>query len=303
VRTPARPSDTIAEPRAKPLPVGEPKPAAPAAGELLRAAQPKPKAEPPQPDEEGLKPKAPAPRAPPEPASQRAQANAREKSPAEKPAAATQPPEKTPDKPTKRAATPEAQKPAPARAADRPQDVARSEPKPATPDGSDGADFSSVRKTLQDMKQKDRAAPAAASDSARTRPAGDGDALASRVSRALQTGGVSAAASSLPVTAGEVDSVRRQIERCWSLPAGLKGRGKDLTVSIRVEMNIDGTPRTALIENAGRMDADIAYRATAESAKRAVLNPRCQPFKLPPEKYERWRTLTLVFNPAEMVGT
>jgi hypothetical protein len=30
------------------------------------------------------------------------------------------------------------------------------------------------------------------------------------------------------------------------------------------------------------------------------LNPRCHPFKLPPEKYDHWRTMTLIFNPKEM---
>ncbi len=104
------------------------------------------------------------------------------------------------------------------------------------------------------------------------------------------------------MTAGEIDSVRRQIEQCWSLPANVKPT-KDLVVQIKVEMNPDGTPRSAVIEDNGRMSADAAYRATAESARRAVLNPRCHPFKLPRDKYDRWRTLNLVFNPAEMFRT
>lgn len=115
-------------------------------------------------------------------------------------------------------------------------------------------------------------------------------------------GASAAAGDSLPVTAGEIDSVRRQIEQCWSLPANVKPP-KDLVVQIRVEMNQDGTPRTAVIQDDSRMSADPAYRATAESARRAVLNPRCHPFKLPREKYDRWRVLTLIFNPAEMFRT
>jgi hypothetical protein len=73
-------------------------------------------------------------------------------------------------------------------------------------------------------------------------------------------------------------------------------------VSIRVEMNADGTPRSAVIQNAGQMQANPFFQAAADSARRAVLNPRCQPFKLPAEKYDHWRTMTLIFNPKEMAG-
>ena len=46
-------------------------------------------------------------------------------------------------------------------------------------------------------------------------------------------------------------------------------------VSIRVEMNADGTPRSAVIQDAGQMQANPHFQATADSARRAVLNPRC----------------------------
>jgi len=52
-----------------------------------------------------------------------------------------------------------------------------------------------------------------------------------------------------------------------------------------------------------RMQASPSYRVAAESALRAVLNPRCHPFKLPREKYERWKRMTLVFDPKEMFGS
>jgi len=100
----------------------------------------------------------------------------------------------------------------------------------------------------------------------------------------------------------EIEAVRRQIERCWNLPAGAKD-ADSLIVSIRVEMNIDGTPRTAVVTDQSRMRADPFYRSAAESAVRAVLNPRCHPFTLPREKFSRWKTMTLVFNPKEMFGT
>lgn len=107
---------------------------------------------------------------------------------------------------------------------------------------------------------------------------------------------------SRPMTVSEIDVVRRQIERCWNVPAGARD-AENLVVKVRVELNIDGTPRTAAIVDDGRVRTDSFYRAAAESALRAVLNPRCHPFKLPAEKYDRWKSMTLVFNPRDMVGT
>lgn len=124
-------------------------------------------------------------------------------------------------------------------------------------------------------------------------------------SSAAETSGRNASAGydpSLPVTSSEIDAVRRQIERCWNLPAGARD-ASDLKVTIVVDMNVDGTPRRAEIEDEALMQGDAFHRVAAESALRAVLNPRCQPFKLPRDKYERWRTMTIVFDPKDMFGT
>jgi hypothetical protein len=94
--------------------------------------------------------------------------------------------------------------------------------------------------------------------------------------------------------------VRQQIARCWNLPAGAKD-AENLIIEIKVGMNPDGTVREARIANQSRM-SDGFFRAAAESALRAVLNPRCQPFKLPSEKYNIWQTMILTFNPKEMFG-
>ena len=103
------------------------------------------------------------------------------------------------------------------------------------------------------------------------------------------------------MTISEIDLVRQQIHRCWSLPAGAKDAHKML-ISIRIAMNPDGTVRTARVLDSSRMNSDPFYRTMAESALRAVLNPRCQPFKLPPEKYDRWRSMKLNFDPRDMFG-
>jgi len=59
--------------------------------------------------------------------------------------------------------------------------------------------------------------------------------------------------------------------------------------------------RDARIVDQGRMSTDSFFRAAAESAMRAVLNPRCNPLKLPREKYDVWKSFILNFNPKEML--
>lgn len=102
------------------------------------------------------------------------------------------------------------------------------------------------------------------------------------------------------VTISEVDAVKRQIEACWSMPAGARD-ARDLIVTIRATVAPDGRVTSARIDDMSRM-GDPFYRAAAESAQRAVLNPRCQPLKLPPHKYDQWKDLRLDFNPKDMIG-
>jgi hypothetical protein len=171
---------------------------------------------------------------------------------------------------------------------------AETEPKPQQEQAPPTA-FESVLKTVEQLKVKP---PKAAEKPEKEKSEA---ALESQVAKALGKSSEPYDVG-LPVTMSEIDAVRRQIERCWNLPAGAKD-AENLVVSIRVEMNIDGTPRTALVTDQGRMRDDPFYRAAAESAVRAVLNPRCHPFTLPREKFTRWKTMTLVFNPKEMFGT
>lgn len=104
------------------------------------------------------------------------------------------------------------------------------------------------------------------------------------------------------LTLSELDAIRSQISRCWNVPVGAKD-AENLIVEIKVHVNPDGTIRKARILNAERMQRDPFFRTAAESAYRAVINPRCSPLRLPPGKYEQWKTFTLSFNPKEMLGT
>lgn len=102
-------------------------------------------------------------------------------------------------------------------------------------------------------------------------------------------------------TISEIDAVRRQIYDCWNVPAGARG-AENLVIEIKTTMRSDGMVESANIADSARVRKDTFYRTAAESALRAVLNPSCQPFKLPPEKYASWRKITFAFDPKEMFG-
>ena len=102
-------------------------------------------------------------------------------------------------------------------------------------------------------------------------------------------------------TMTEIDAIRRQIEACWSIPAGARS-AENLVVGIRVWVNPDGKVANAKILDRGRMGADPFFRSAAESAMRAVLNPRCSPLRFPPKKYDEFKVMVLYFNPKEATG-
>lgn len=103
------------------------------------------------------------------------------------------------------------------------------------------------------------------------------------------------------LTVSEVDAVRRQFEKCWNVPIGARNP-EELVVEIKVRVNRDRTVRDAVIVDQARTAADTFFRAMAESAKRAVLHKNCSPLRLPPDKYEGWKEMTVVFDPSGMVG-
>lgn len=95
--------------------------------------------------------------------------------------------------------------------------------------------------------------------------------------------------------------VMRQVTPCWNVPAGTKD-AHTIRVGVRIFLNPDGTlngpPR---IEDQARLNRDPAFRALAESALRALRNPRCSPLRLPVRKYNTWREISFNFDPRELL--
>ncbi|HYD07729.1 MAG TPA: cell envelope integrity protein TolA [Reyranella sp.] len=98
------------------------------------------------------------------------------------------------------------------------------------------------------------------------------------------------------VTASEVEGVRSKIRPCWLSPGGAR---EAPVVTLTVQMNQDGTPVKAEVRDTGRYGRDPVFRAAADAAHRAVMNPRCQPWPLPADRYNGWRTITFNFDPRD----
>jgi hypothetical protein len=99
------------------------------------------------------------------------------------------------------------------------------------------------------------------------------------------------------VTASEIEGVRNKIRPCWFTQGAMKDQ--NLVISLVVQMNQDGTPVKAELKDTGRYNNDPVYRAAADAAHRALMNPRCHPWPLSPEKYNSWRNITFNFDPRD----
>jgi len=102
------------------------------------------------------------------------------------------------------------------------------------------------------------------------------------------------------LTLSQEDALRAQIFGCWSVPLGLP-YDENLLVRIQLKLKKDGTIIKSEILDHQRMNrpGQKFYKVLAESALRAVR--LCQPLKVPPTGYDKWKELQLNFNPTEML--
>ncbi|MDP6603421.1 MAG: cell envelope integrity protein TolA [Rhodospirillales bacterium] len=243
--------------------------------------QPPPAPEPKEPEPEEKPPPAPPPPPPPPPPEP-------EPEPVTEPEVAALPP--TPPEPKPKAKPkpqPKAEPPPP-----RLLEGVKPKRKPKPPDP-----FASLLKTVAELK---RETPSPKPEEEKKKEEAKPVPFDQQIAQAL-TARPRSFDATRPLTISEIDLVRRQIAECWNLPAGAKD-AEDLVIEIALSMNPDGTVRDARIRDQGRINRDPFFRAAAESAYRAVLNPKCSPLKLPLDKYEHWKSMVLTFNPREMFG-
>ena len=128
------------------------------------------------------------------------------------------------------------------------------------------------------------------------------DAVAAALAEALTGGSEPAEAprpAGPPLSFGEKEALRVAVGGCWDVDVG--GRSADVTVTVAVSMNPDGTVQGGQVRLVGASGGDdTAQRTAYEKARRAIL--RCQRggYPLPVEKYDQWRDIEMTFNPEGM---
>ena len=256
----------------KPDPRPEPKKAEPPRPEPPKTAAPTPP--PPKPI-----PKAPEPAATPEPPPE----------PVAKPEPLPEPKPKAkkPEPPKPKVVKPAPPPPEKQVAAKSPPPANTPAPQPKRKPKPPQDEFQSLLKNLakeKEQQEKQRPAPAAQA-SRQADPSPKVSPLQARM-----------------MAASLSQAVMQQVTPCWSIPAGAKDAA-NMSVAIRIRLNPDGAlgaqPR---IEDTARIGSDPFFRAVAESALRALRNPRCMPLKLPYDQYEMWKDITFVFDPKEALG-
>ena len=102
------------------------------------------------------------------------------------------------------------------------------------------------------------------------------------------------------LTLNQEDALKAQIFGCWSLPLGLPYQ-ENLLVRIKLKLRPDGTVlRSEILDHARmNMPGQSFYKVLAESALRAIRI--CQPLRVPPTGYEKWKDLQLNFDANEML--
>ena len=103
----------------------------------------------------------------------------------------------------------------------------------------------------------------------------------------------------LRLTTEESEGLRLAIKECWSVPVGIQN-DSELKVTLFVELDRDGKVKgkPRLIEP-NPIETTTEIKHAFEAARRALV--RCQPYDLPADKYEHWKSMEVVFNPERMV--
>ena len=99
----------------------------------------------------------------------------------------------------------------------------------------------------------------------------------------------------------EMDALAGRLRACWNLDPGAMGI-EDMIIEIRAVLGQEGDVRKVEILDSSRYNSDPFFRSVADSARRAVYVCGQQGaydilVKKYPEKYDKWNTRRLKFNP------
>ena len=101
----------------------------------------------------------------------------------------------------------------------------------------------------------------------------------------------------------EIDRVLQQLSRCFIAPAGAEiNKSMFVKISAKIQRNMRVLENSIRIVDTNISKSSTVYGPITESAMRTLLNPDCIPLKLPEDKYELWKNLTMKFDYSIMRG-
>jgi colicin import membrane protein len=106
--------------------------------------------------------------------------------------------------------------------------------------------------------------------------------------------GTSKPSNSGKLSTSEMDALKGQLARCWSIPAGAAG-ADELKVSVEFDLDANArlTGRPRVISPSGNSTFD-------SSAVRAIQKCDSEGFNLPTGKYDVWNEVVVNFDPSDM---
>ena len=174
-------------------------------------------------------------------------------------------------------------KPAPPKVAKPAPAAPQPEPEPAPPEPPKEDEFAALLRSVEEMDRQR-----------------EGEVVKQGTGRSREGAGrAHTEVGEARLSIGEIDALRRQIARCWTLPVGIDGI-QDMVVQLRIQVRPDRMVQGVTIQDQGRLGRDPKFRAVAESARRAV--DMCSPLNLPPGKYAVWREIDMKFYPEDAIS-
>ncbi|UPG71887.1 hypothetical protein MVG78_15280 [Roseomonas gilardii subsp. gilardii] len=114
-------------------------------------------------------------------------------------------------------------------------------------------------------------------------------------SGSTQAGGAPTGTAAL--SSGEKTALANTISECWSVDGGALNI-RSVIVEMRVDVDGSGTVRN--VRPNGSVPSDPQARSVYEAARRALLNPQCNPLPLPKDRLEALRNTVFRFNPRDL---
>ena len=116
--------------------------------------------------------------------------------------------------------------------------------------------------------------------------------LKSKILQVVGNSNKRVAKTSVEISQTEIDKLKNHIGKCWEMSIGA-GEVK-IRIPLKISANADGTINSIEIVDNSLYTKDTFYRATADSARRAVLD--CSPLPIPKNKSEAFRNFILDFD-------